>query len=106
MQTFQLLYIFCIMLDPLRFQIDLGCDADDLAMHFNPHFHDDSYGSILICSSKTDGCWDQRFISDKGKRSVEDLGSFEFFECVVGILVENLPPLPGTDLRSLRSERM
>ena len=35
------------------------------------------------------------FIIDKGKESVEELGSFEFFECVVGILVENPPPLPS-----------
>lgn len=42
---------------PLRFQIDLGCDADDLALHFNPRFHDDADGSVVVCNSKTDGCW-------------------------------------------------
>uniref|UniRef100_A0A3B4UR11 Galectin n=1 Tax=Seriola dumerili TaxID=41447 RepID=A0A3B4UR11_SERDU len=39
------------------FQIDLGCDADDLALHFNPRFHDDTDGAVLVCNSKTDGCW-------------------------------------------------
>ncbi|XP_073351227.1 galectin-1-like isoform X1 [Pagrus major] len=43
--------------DAERFQIDLGCDADDLALHFNPRFHDDADGSVLVCNSKTDGCW-------------------------------------------------
>uniref|UniRef100_A0A3Q3VWW8 Galectin n=1 Tax=Mola mola TaxID=94237 RepID=A0A3Q3VWW8_MOLML len=43
--------------DPLRFQIDLGCDADDLALHLNPRFQDDTDGSVLVCNSKTAGCW-------------------------------------------------
>jgi len=42
---------------PLRFQIDLGCDSDDLALHFNPRFHDDADGAVLVCNSKTAGCW-------------------------------------------------
>lgn len=41
----------------LRFQIDLGCDAEDLALHFNPRFHDDEDGAVLVCNSKTAGCW-------------------------------------------------
>ncbi|XP_067089641.1 galectin-2-like [Osmerus mordax] len=40
-----------------RFQIDLGCDADHLALHFNPRFHDDTDGSVLVCNSKIAGCW-------------------------------------------------
>lgn len=40
-----------------RFQIDLGCDADDLALHFNPRFHDDTDGAVLVCNSKIAGCW-------------------------------------------------
>ena len=43
--------------DPLRFQIDLGSGADDLALHFNPRFHDDDDGAVLVCNSKIDGCW-------------------------------------------------
>lgn len=43
--------------DPLRFQIDLGSDADDLALHFNPRFHDDADGAVLVCNSKSAGCW-------------------------------------------------
>ncbi|XP_030264586.1 galectin-1-like [Sparus aurata] len=46
-----------ILHDAERFQIDLGCDADDLALHFNPRFHDDADGSVVVCNSKTDGCW-------------------------------------------------
>ncbi|XP_071330494.1 galectin-2-like [Trachinotus anak] len=47
-----------ILHDAERFQIDLGCDADDLALHFNPRFHDDTDGAVLVCNSKTAGCWD------------------------------------------------
>lgn len=46
-----------ILHDADRFQIDLGCQADELALHFNPRFHDDEDGSVLVCNSKTDGCW-------------------------------------------------
>ncbi|XP_076609235.1 galectin-2-like [Chaetodon auriga] len=46
-----------ILHDAERFQIDLGCGADDLALHFNPRFHDDADGAVLVCNSKTDGCW-------------------------------------------------
>ncbi|KAF1379080.1 hypothetical protein PFLUV_G00172330 [Perca fluviatilis] len=45
-----------IMHDAERFQIDLGSGADDLALHFNPRFHDDD-GAVLVCNSKIDGCW-------------------------------------------------
>ncbi|XP_029618700.1 galectin-1-like [Salmo trutta] len=40
-----------------RFQIDLGCDEDDLALHFNPRFNDDTDGTVLMCNSKIAGCW-------------------------------------------------
>ncbi|XP_061740543.1 galectin-1-like [Nerophis ophidion] len=43
--------------DAERFQIDLGLDADDLALHFNPRFHDDTDGAVVVCNSKTAGCW-------------------------------------------------
>ncbi|KAF7647136.1 hypothetical protein LDENG_00176950 [Lucifuga dentata] len=46
-----------ILHDADRFQIDLGSDADDLALHFNPRFHDDIDGAVLVCNSKTAGCW-------------------------------------------------
>nr|XP_046193898.1 galectin-1-like [Oncorhynchus gorbuscha] len=39
------------------FQIDLGCDEDHLALHFNPRFEDDTDGAVLVCNSKIDGCW-------------------------------------------------
>ncbi|XP_061892274.1 galectin-1-like [Entelurus aequoreus] len=41
--------------DAERFQIDLGLDAEDLALHFNPRFHDDT--AVVVCNSKTAGCW-------------------------------------------------
>lgn len=41
----------------LRFQIDLGTDEDDLGLHFNPRFHDDADGAVVVCNSKTVGCW-------------------------------------------------
>ncbi|XP_070295782.1 galectin-2-like [Salvelinus sp. IW2-2015] len=40
-----------------RFQIDLGCDEDHLALHFNPRFNDDTDGTVLVCNSKIAGCW-------------------------------------------------
>ncbi|KAG7505193.1 hypothetical protein JOB18_025640 [Solea senegalensis] len=46
-----------ILPDAQRFQIDLGRDKDDLALHFNPRFHDDIDGAVLVCNSKTAGCW-------------------------------------------------
>ncbi|XP_069005637.1 galectin-2-like [Embiotoca jacksoni] len=46
-----------VLHDAERFQIDLGCDADDLALHFNTRFHDDADGAVLVCNSKSDGCW-------------------------------------------------
>ncbi|XP_040919104.1 galectin-2-like [Toxotes jaculatrix] len=46
-----------ILHDAERFQIDLGSDADDLALHFNPRFHDDTDGAVLVCNSKTAGLW-------------------------------------------------
>ncbi|XP_035471392.2 galectin-1 [Scophthalmus maximus] len=46
-----------ILHDAARFQIDLGCDEDNLALHFNPRFHDESDGAVLVCNSRTDGCW-------------------------------------------------
>ncbi|XP_033501319.1 galectin-2-like [Epinephelus lanceolatus] len=46
-----------ILHDADRFQIDLGCDADDLALHFNPRFHDDTDGAVVVCNSKAAGCW-------------------------------------------------
>ncbi|XP_029995957.1 galectin-1-like [Sphaeramia orbicularis] len=46
-----------ILHDAERFQIDLGCDPEDLALHFNPRFNDDIDGTVLVCNSKTAGCW-------------------------------------------------
>ncbi|KAL0992959.1 hypothetical protein UPYG_G00101510 [Umbra pygmaea] len=46
-----------IMDEAQRFQIDLGCDEDDLALHFNPRFNDDMDGSVLVCNSKIAGSW-------------------------------------------------
>uniref|UniRef100_A0A8C7X248 Galectin n=1 Tax=Oryzias sinensis TaxID=183150 RepID=A0A8C7X248_9TELE len=46
-----------ILHDAERFQIDLGCDPEDLALHFNPRFHDDADGAVLIYNSKIGGSW-------------------------------------------------
>lgn len=46
-----------ILHDADRFQIDLGCDKEDLALHFNPRFNDDLDGTVLVFNSKTAGCW-------------------------------------------------
>ncbi|XP_068192501.1 galectin-1-like isoform X2 [Antennarius striatus] len=43
--------------DAERFQIEMGSDANDLGLHFNPRFHDDTDGSVVVCNSKADGCW-------------------------------------------------
>lgn len=37
-----------------RFQIDLGADKDNLALHFNPRFKDET---AIICNSKHDSVW-------------------------------------------------
>uniref|UniRef100_A0A3Q2XK85 Galectin n=1 Tax=Hippocampus comes TaxID=109280 RepID=A0A3Q2XK85_HIPCM len=37
--------------------IDLGYDSQDLALHFNPRFHDDTDGAVIVCNSKIAGCW-------------------------------------------------
>lgn len=46
-----------ILHDAERFQIDLGCDEDHIALHFNPRFNDDADGSVIVCNSKAAGCW-------------------------------------------------
>ncbi|XP_061703044.1 galectin-2-like [Syngnathoides biaculeatus] len=46
-----------ILHDAQRFQIDLGYDSEDLALHFNPRFHDDTDGAVIVCNSKIAGCW-------------------------------------------------
>ncbi|XP_041672626.1 galectin-2-like [Cheilinus undulatus] len=46
-----------VLRDAERFQIDLGYDTDDLALHFNPRFHDDADGAVLVCNSKSAGSW-------------------------------------------------
>ncbi|KAM9784007.1 galectin-1-like [Syngnathus typhle] len=46
-----------ILHDAQRFQIDLGHDSEDLALHFNPRFHDDTDGAVIVCNSKIAGCW-------------------------------------------------
>ncbi|XP_036408711.1 galectin-2-like [Megalops cyprinoides] len=43
--------------DAERFQIDLGCDSSDLALHFNPRFHDEDDGKVIVCNSLCEGCW-------------------------------------------------
>ncbi|XP_037648633.1 galectin-2-like [Sebastes umbrosus] len=62
-----------ILHDAERFQIDLGSGADDLALHFNPRFHDDNDGAVLVCNSKTDGCWgdEKREIHNPLQRGTE-----------------------------------
>ncbi|KAM9391743.1 galectin-2-like [Pholidichthys leucotaenia] len=37
-----------ILHDAERFQIDLGRDTNDLALHFNLHFHDNNDGAVLV----------------------------------------------------------
>ncbi|KAL7377906.1 hypothetical protein ABVT39_006092 [Epinephelus coioides] len=32
-------------------------EHDDLALHFNPRFHDDTDGAVVVCNSKAAGCW-------------------------------------------------
>ncbi|XP_056263793.1 galectin-2-like [Pseudoliparis swirei] len=46
-----------ILHDAERFEIDLGRSADDLALHFNPRFRDDTDGAVIVCNSKAAGCW-------------------------------------------------
>ncbi|XP_019910545.1 galectin-2-like [Esox lucius] len=46
-----------IMHDAERFQIDLGSDTNNLALHFNPRFPNDTGEATLVCNSKDGGCW-------------------------------------------------
>ncbi|MBN3302431.1 galectin-2 [Amia ocellicauda] len=60
-----------VLEDAERFQIDLGRDPDHLALHFNPRFHDDTDGEVIVCNSKCDGSWgseqrDRAFPFEKG----------------------------------------
>ncbi|XP_026856829.1 galectin-1-like isoform X4 [Electrophorus electricus] len=49
-----------IHVDAKRFQIDLGSSSSELALHFNPRFHDgDINAPLLVCNSLCDGIWDQ-----------------------------------------------
>ncbi|KAG7324109.1 hypothetical protein KOW79_012125 [Hemibagrus wyckioides] len=49
-----------IHLDAKRFQVDLGSGSSELALHFNPRFHDgDDKKPVLVCNSKWDGIWNQ-----------------------------------------------
>ncbi|KAK9535484.1 hypothetical protein VZT92_007862 [Zoarces viviparus] len=59
--------------DAERFEIDLGCGAEDLALHFNPRFHDDTDGAVLVCNSKAAGCWadEKREIHNPLRRGAE-----------------------------------
>ncbi|KAM6913422.1 homeodomain-interacting protein kinase 2-like [Lycodopsis pacificus] len=56
-----------------EFEIDLGCGAEDLALHFNPRFHDDTDGAVLVCNSKAAGCWadEKREIHNPLQRGAE-----------------------------------
>uniref|UniRef100_A0A8C6SUZ4 Galectin n=1 Tax=Neogobius melanostomus TaxID=47308 RepID=A0A8C6SUZ4_9GOBI len=46
-----------ILHDADRFQIDLGCNREDIALHLNPRFNDDLDGTVLVFNSMTAGCW-------------------------------------------------
>ncbi|XP_035254923.1 galectin-1-like isoform X1 [Anguilla anguilla] len=43
--------------DAERFQIDMGTDPEDLSLHFNPRFHDETDGRVIVCNSKCEGSW-------------------------------------------------
>ncbi|XP_047016074.2 galectin-2-like, partial [Ictalurus punctatus] len=46
--------------DAKRFQVDLGSSSTELALHFNPRFHDDDEKTpVLVCNSQCDGIWNQ-----------------------------------------------
>uniref|UniRef100_A0A3B3C409 Galectin n=1 Tax=Oryzias melastigma TaxID=30732 RepID=A0A3B3C409_ORYME len=71
-----------ILHDAERFQIDLGCDPEDLALHFNPRFHDDADGAVLVCNSKTGGCWgdEKREIDNPLCFHIYNVYTFDMFE--------------------------
>ncbi|XP_062327266.1 beta-galactoside-binding lectin-like [Osmerus eperlanus] len=41
-----------------RFEIDLGSDSQNFALHFNPRWDDPGEGTIIVINSKTKGNWD------------------------------------------------
>uniref|UniRef100_A0AAY4C3Y8 Galectin n=1 Tax=Denticeps clupeoides TaxID=299321 RepID=A0AAY4C3Y8_9TELE len=38
-----------------RFQIELGSDSNNMALHFNPRFETEE--NVIVCNSKRDGNW-------------------------------------------------
>ncbi|KAK1150525.1 galectin-2-like [Acipenser oxyrinchus oxyrinchus] len=58
--------------DAKRFCLDMGKDSEELGLHFNPRFHDDVDGAVIVCNSKHGGCWgseqrDPNFPFQKGE---------------------------------------
>uniref|UniRef100_UPI00398E9824 galectin-2-like n=1 Tax=Pristiophorus japonicus TaxID=55135 RepID=UPI00398E9824 len=48
--------------DADKFAVNLGSCVDHIALHFNPRFHDERDGAVIVCNSKRHGSWesDQR----------------------------------------------
>ncbi|XP_048377423.1 galectin-2-like [Stegostoma tigrinum] len=54
-----------------RFAVNLGSSSHHIALHFNPRFHDNVDGTVIVCNSKEDDCWgseqrDMEFPFSKG----------------------------------------
>ncbi|XP_023153048.1 lectin, galactoside-binding, soluble, 2b isoform X2 [Amphiprion ocellaris] len=43
--------------DCSSFAINIGHDPDNIAMHFNPRFDWQGESNIIVCNSKSGGCW-------------------------------------------------
>ncbi|XP_043919210.1 galectin-2-like isoform X2 [Protopterus annectens] len=43
--------------DAARFNVNLGNNSNDLALHFNPRFDDSRDGYVIVCNSKSGGSW-------------------------------------------------
>ncbi|XP_078064138.1 galectin-2-like [Mustelus asterias] len=44
--------------DANRFAVNLGSDKDHIGLHFNPRFDDDADGTVIVCNSMCEDCWD------------------------------------------------
>ncbi|KAM8841745.1 galectin-2-like [Synchiropus picturatus] len=40
-----------------RFAINIGLDPDNIALHFNPRFECGDDVNVIVCNSKSGGCW-------------------------------------------------
>ncbi|KAM9314618.1 lectin, galactoside-binding, soluble, 2b [Pholidichthys leucotaenia] len=51
--------------DAERFAVNIGHDADNIALHFNPRFDSGGTTDTIVFNSKSGGCWDEEMRESK-----------------------------------------